>query len=253
MTPDQYLEKVLREISVDRSKDGLGEDAKRHFESIVRSWAGTCFRSLELSGSYAKGTAIVGGSDIDLFISLNCDTPMTLKEIYEQLHQHLNQSGFQVRKQNVSLRVKHRNTTVDLVPGMWHHGSGEDHSIFVRGSNSWKKTNIHKQISFVRDSRKQSEIRLMKRWGSRQSPDIPTFVLELATIEALRGASTSSLATRIQTVLRYLNDNALTMSLPDPGCPSRSIASELSMSERTGLQAAARASLAMETWNEIVA
>ena len=38
------------------------------------------------SGSYAKGTAIAGGTDIDILISLKSSAP-TLKEIYNSLAQ----------------------------------------------------------------------------------------------------------------------------------------------------------------------
>jgi tRNA nucleotidyltransferase (CCA-adding enzyme) len=53
----------------------------------VKNWAGDWLANIGLSGSYAKGTAVLGESDVDLFISLKSDTPFNLEEIYDSLFQ----------------------------------------------------------------------------------------------------------------------------------------------------------------------
>src|ERR1700694_597956 len=86
-------------------------------DATIRAWAGQQLLDLTLSGSYAKGTAVHGDADADLFISLASTSTTTLREIYESLRDTFSQKGYTVREQNVSVRLSVGNFNIDLVPG----------------------------------------------------------------------------------------------------------------------------------------
>lgn len=249
---DEYLAQILRSRSLDHSMTTIGQTVREEMLPILRSWAPDCLRQVSLSGSYAKGTAIRGGSDVDLFVSLDCNTSMTLEQIYESLCKKLNSSGYEIRKQNVSVRIVHRGHSVDLVPGLRSNSFSEDHRIYVRRLSSWQKTNVLQQINHVLSSQQQNEIRLMKCWRDFHKIDVPSFVIELATIEALRRISGTSLSQRILRVLEYFSSRGLQMTLLDPGCPSRNVYDELTSTEKKLIQSKSTISLQAHNWGEII-
>lgn len=60
----------------------------------MTTWAGQQLSSLKQSGSSAKGTALKGIADFDIFISLKSDTTETLKEIYDKLDTSIKNAGW---------------------------------------------------------------------------------------------------------------------------------------------------------------
>ena len=70
MTPDQYVESILAKYTALTGMFAPAPLAANLLLPVLQQWAGTQLASIQYSGSYAKGTAVKGGSDIDLFISL---------------------------------------------------------------------------------------------------------------------------------------------------------------------------------------
>lgn len=102
MTSDQYL----RNIIANKKADSITIDDWRlaNVKSTLTTWAGQQLSSLKQSGSSAKGTALKGIADFDIFISLKSDTTETLKEIYDKLDTRIKSAGWATRRQN-SIRL----------------------------------------------------------------------------------------------------------------------------------------------------
>ncbi|MBF0556431.1 MAG: hypothetical protein HQK96_18085 [Nitrospirae bacterium] len=78
-------------------------------KSTLQTWANSCFCEIIDSGSRAKGTAISLASDVDYLVSLKnkCNEDSGgLKSIYDSLYAKLCEKYQNVRKQNVSVRIK---------------------------------------------------------------------------------------------------------------------------------------------------
>ena len=101
-----------------------------HIKSVLTEWAGTQLSSLKQSGSSAKGTAVHGIADFDIFISLKSDTTQTLKEIYNLLDTFVTSKGYTTRRQNVSIGIVSNGLDIDLVPGKIQSGYQNYHSIY---------------------------------------------------------------------------------------------------------------------------
>jgi tRNA nucleotidyltransferase (CCA-adding enzyme) len=104
MSGDDYLRGILAGIRHPTGPHGPGEQIRTALFPVLAEWANPKPVAVTLSGSYAKATAVVGGSDVDLFISLKSDTTQTLKQLYTMLGTFMGAKGFNVRRQNVSIK-----------------------------------------------------------------------------------------------------------------------------------------------------
>ena len=122
------------------------------FKSLAEQWAANCLRSVAVSGSFAKLTAVssslAGGSDIDLFISLTSNCNGTMKELYERLYGSSSEEFTGETAERLA-RDQGRERRDRLRAGKHQGGSDEDHTLYVRRGDTWKKTNVQKHITYV--------------------------------------------------------------------------------------------------------
>src|SRR6266446_6330701 len=99
MTPDQYVASVLSRYTGPKFGSPVIAAANAIIPSL-NGWAGGYLASrISFSGSFAKGTTVLGGTDIDLFISLKPSAPV-LGEIYQSLLSLSQNQGWFPRAQN---------------------------------------------------------------------------------------------------------------------------------------------------------
>lgn len=153
MSADAYLQQILNREAVDTGPYSSVRGVQSTLAPLIRDWAGIQLVSINPSGSFAKGTANASGTDIDLFISLAADTTNPLKEIYGTLAKRLQDRGYTVRRQNVSLNIRVGTIAVDLVPARRQDNTSEDHSLYRRKADTWTKTNVINHINYVRAGR----------------------------------------------------------------------------------------------------
>jgi hypothetical protein len=208
------------------------EELQRH---ICESYAPGYVKRCCPSGSWAKGTAIARSSDADIFISLSSTTSMPLRDVYEELVTWADACALEPQRQNVSVRVTWRGWSIDLVPGRRQQQYGNDHSLFVRRSHSWTQTNIDIHIRLVIDSGRSDEIRLAKVWRELHHVDLPSFLLELAVLDALHYARHRDLTSNMLRVLEYFATNLPTVRLVDPANTANVVSAELSGAEKSAI------------------
>jgi hypothetical protein len=127
--------------------------------------------SVKLAGSHAKGTDL-RDSDVDLFLRYSPNTPAPLSAIQTDLADH-----FHGQIRNVSVRIAYKGMSVDLVPS-------QNNILWQARFNTSLKTDIDKQIRYVRSSGLIDEILALKIWRRRHALRFPSFLMELATIHA---------------------------------------------------------------------
>lgn len=248
---DRYLRQVLEGHS--SAVDPLMIAALRTtIEPVIRIWAGPFLRGIEISGSNAKGTAVGGQTDLDLFISISHDVPESLSQIYWSLFHRAGASGWAPRPQNVSVRIQVMGHKVDLVPARAQAGYVNRHSLYRRKADSWTQTDVAKHISLVRNSGRLEEIRLTKIWRALHGLEFPSLALELAVIRATHGRRVGALARNFREVLRYLSDEFRTARLIDPANTANVVSDDLTRSERMAIVAAARRTRPETPWDRII-
>lgn len=207
------------------------------------AWANGHRYEVKLSGSIAKGTAITGTTDLDLFISLDpsVSTCNTLENVYKTLRNRFQGAGYTVREQNVSLGINHSGLKIDLVPGVKHHILGFDHSLWKRKAQTWTKTNIDGHVKYVKDSGRVFDIKAVKIWRKLRGLDFPSFYLEMSVIEALRGKPLlfSRPSENFIAVMNYLATEFVDKAIKDPSNKSKDISEELTKAEKEKIRDAA--------------
>jgi hypothetical protein len=252
MTPNEYVSQILNRYAVPRGNTSLSERNASAIAPSIRQWAGMWFSDLSFSGSYAKGTGVLGTTDIDLFISLKSDTPNNLKDIYDGLYKFATNQYWSPRRQNVSIGITYNGSKIDLVPARIQSGYQNYHSLYRSKKDSWTQTNVSLQIDKVRNSGRVNEIRAVKIWRNLHSLDFPSFFLELMVIDALYQRSTTTLAENVIAALRYISNSIQSTRIVDPSNTNNVISEDLSASEKAVIASQASRSCQEQYWERII-
>ena len=249
---DEYLRSLLTFEAVNTSITSPVLTVRAELTPALREWAGDDLIDVHPSGSFAKGTAIRSGTDIDLLLSLGGAGRVTLREVYESLFDALVTAGYRPRRQNVSINIKLNGYSVDLVPAHLQNPATADHSLYVRKSDTWIKTNIQKHIAYVRSARRADEIRIVKLWRNQHGLDFPSFYLEMVAIRVLAARPTFYLSGNVFAVFEYLRDALIHARFVDPANSNNVLSDLLNDREKREIAAAAQSALATARWIDIV-
>lgn len=241
MTPDEYILAIVQKYTPRNESQVI--QAGRELYPILQRFAGEYFDEVYFSGSYSKGTAISGGTDVDLFLSLKYDTPHSLRDIYNGLYKYVQEIGYQADPRNVSMRIKHKGLDVDLVPGKRQSPYTNDSSLYRRRAGTWTKTNIHEHIKIVKESQRIVEIKALKIWKIEHSLEFPSFYLEMVTLIALSGYKVGSYGDNFVNVLEWIEKNIESSVITDPSNTENRVSDDLTQEEKRLLARQARRSL----------
>ena len=247
---DNYLKSVI--INNKSAPVSIDDYRLSNIKSIVNSWAGNQLSEIIKSGSSAKGTAIKGVSDIDLFISLKSDTRETLKELYNSLDSYVKSKGINTKRQNVSIGIIQYGLAIDLVPGTKQSGYQNYHSIYVSKKDTWTQTNVKVQINLISNSIHKDEIILTKIWRKNHGLDFPSMYLELIVIEALKYKPVGDLSNNFWAVLAYLKNDFVEKLITDPSNSNNRVSDILYKYEKEAIVIKAKESISEKYWSDIV-
>lgn len=249
MNADQYLRALLANYQVDTAS--VKAIAVEQLVPTLQYWASEHLLEIRLSGSFAKGTANAGTNDMDLFIAMSSTKPGTLRDIYESLYTFADQRWL-ARRQNVSIGIQASGYHFDLVPARLQPSYQNWFSLWRNNAQTWTQTNIALQIQTVVNSGRTEEIRILKLWRTLARLNFPSFVLELAVLQALRGRPLGDLANNVSTALEWLRDNMCTTQLIDPANSNNVVTDDLSASDRVAIAAAAGTARAQPYFSNFV-
>lgn len=193
-----------------------------------------------LAGSLAKGTAVKGSSDYDFFISIRRSyREESMSEIFNDLYGRLRNiyGKNAVRKQNVSigldLRICGDDYSIDVVPGKKQNDLTDDHTIWKNKKNTWAKTNVKKQIEYIKQSGCADYIRLVKIWRNHKRLELPSINLELSVLSALEDYRYAiSLYDAFRLILKYFSEKFEGAKLEDVGNPSNVVSDDMTDVEK---------------------
>lgn len=253
MSQNDYIQNIINKHSIPKQIDNFTNIyVVNPLVTVIKNWSGCYLNKIELSGSRAKGTAIDLSSDLDLFISLSSETPLSLDRIYESLFIRLTNERIKCRKQNVSIGVFYNNRKIDLVPARKQNPSSNYHSLYCRKSNSWTQTNVDLHINNVIKSNRINEIIAMKIWRENHKLDFPSIYLETYVIETLKGKTYGDIANNVWFLLKDIRDNIDTKRIIDPSNTNNILSDELTINEKHKIQNCAIDSLNKKYWSEII-
>ncbi len=252
-----YLQQVLNNYISPGSASTANGLVRNRLEPIIKKWAGHHLRDIFLAGSSAKGTAILGKSDVDIFVSLynSANVHMTLAQIFDSLETALKEAGLQVRRQNVSLGILLHGYKVDIVPGVKDSGNSYYHNLYKSKKNSRIQTNVEKQIEDVKKSSRANFIKLLKIWKNCHNLEFPSIVIELLVLEALKGYPYSiTLEDGFRKVLDFISKNMTSIRLVDAYNTNNIISDDMTAYEKESVAYKATQSLAGSnySWGTVI-
>lgn len=250
MTLDQYLRGVLARRAVDTSLYSPVRGVQATLAPVLQSWAGRFLVEMKPSGSFAKGTAVHGGTDIDIFVSLSSSLDWSLERIYDSMLAELSKAGYATRRQNVSIGITVDGYSVDVTPARRQAQNGNYHSLWSNKTKGWLQTNVNEHCRVVSVSGRLEEIRLIKIWRNRYALDWPSFYLELFVIDALIGARQGALETNISTVFRAIANSIATRRLIDPSNTNNVVSDTLTAQGKTAVANGGRSALSTQ-WTAV--
>jgi hypothetical protein len=90
------------------------------------------------------------------------------------------------------------------------------------------------------------------RWRTLAGLDFPSFILELAVVQALHGRRLGDLANNVSAALEWLRDNMRTAQLVDPANTNNVVTDDLTATERAAIATAAGVARAQPSFSNFV-
>lgn len=274
MTNNEYLKGILSKYNANGNYTQNEITAFENLSKMITSWFRSKYGennsyylgpslSLEVqkSGSRAKGTAIKGSSDVDMFISItDRENEDKLQNYYNELHDFLKSKNLTVRKQNVSIGVAYYNCAIDVVPAKKCNSQSylngitryNDHYLWSNKSQKRTLTNIQKHIDLVTNSRLQEIMMLTKIWRKKYDLDFPSIYIELLCIDGLYNKRQYDLEKDFLTFLKYIKDVIVDKKVVDPSNGQNIISDTLTNGEKLKIKVQVQKSLDEKYWNDII-
>lgn len=261
-TVDEYLNNLLIKKSNNNGYTQNEERAYSYMYDLINRWKQSFNNTyywnniqieMQKSGSKAKGDAIKGKSDIDIFVSItDRNNTYSVKDYYENLYNflkpHFNNEN--IRKQNVSIGVTYAGCSIDITPGKRVNynsfnvnNSYSDHNIYSRKNNSITLTNIQKHIDLVQHSGLTKEMMILKIWRNCHNLELPSIAIEIIVNDVLKYNRTYSLYVNVKKVLESLRDTIISRKIMDPANSNNNIANTMTSSEKEEIRKIAIQSL----------
>ena len=247
-----YLRSILAHYTIPKKALRRRAAAFASIRKLMVAWAGKQRAAIRPSGSFAKGTAVRGGADMDMIVLLRRNTQGTLEELYRSAAEWLQSKGYRVSLQNVSVRVSANGFKIDVVPARRQQAIGFTASLYRRRAQTWTQTNINKQIDHVKTSGRRKEIRLFKIWRNLHGLEFTSFALELAVIRSLKGKRRFRLERNVQTALEWVAENIESVRLVDPGNSANDATTDMSSGELSSIAMAAQEAVDSSSWTDFV-
>lgn len=274
MSANDYLNSIIAKYDNNHYYNSNEENAFNRLKAIISEWFNSSMSvnsaysfyyspqmDVQKSGSRAKGTAIKGSSDMDMFLSItDRNNEDTLQNYYNEIYEFLYNKGYKVRKQNVSIGVNYYGYDIDVVPAKRSNQSSyskgwqsyNDHWLWSNKRQQRTKTNIQKHIDLVRNNNIEKYVMLMKIWRNNHGLDIPSIYIEIMTYDALSIKRTYDLETDYLYLLRYFKDNVVDKKVVDPSNSINIISDTLKDSEKHEIKRQLELSLDKQYWMEII-
>jgi hypothetical protein len=238
MTIKEFLEGLLtsQDLSTDQ-EDALAEHKKEVTDFLRKEFGDAPV--IKYAGSHAKGTMISENYDLDIVCYFPSDDTRTLKEIRDDVSDHLSKKYVMEDKAsaeritNLKDSSTPHNYHIDVVPGRFIEDSKDVFIHVAYGDKERMQTNLKTHIDHIANSGCVDVIRLVKLWSCRNNLRVKTFVLELFVVRALDGSSNKkNLQAAFIEVMEAMKDQFGELRLEDPANSNNEVSQLISSSHR---------------------
>ena len=242
MTPEKFLQDLLNSQNLKPEQEVNLKAHKKEVTDYLIAEFQDKNPTIKYAGSYEKGTMIRDCYDLDIVCYFPETDTRTLKEIRNDVSDHLNIKYVMEDKASAEriLNLKGATTPqsyhIDVVPGRFISGSSDVFLHLAEGEKERLQTNLKTHISHIKDSGCVPVIRLVKIWAHRNNVKVKTFVLELFVVEVLNGSrSKDDLKVSFLKVLEEMKNRFATIELVDPANTGNVVSRLMPTNEKTAV------------------
>ena len=252
MTNENYLREILdgqdltenQKSNLMRLRDKIEGQLRSGIKGTPKAYYG---------GSYAKNTMIKASYDLDIVLYWPSDSPYSLQSLYRVAESVLDKNWDVVKKKKVGLEIPFKGDFhIDVIPGKF---SSKDENYAYLYNNKTRgrfQTSIYVQVDYVKKSKRQDAIRLMKLWKKRKNVPIKTFILEICVIEGCKGIDRSKLEYQLIATIKYIRDNIQNIRMLDPTNSNNIISDDLSKETKNRIKNLAVQAIDAKSWNQVL-
>ncbi|UCG42258.1 MAG: hypothetical protein JSU73_10315 [candidate division WOR-3 bacterium] len=249
MSPDIYVLEVVSKYNVPTAP---ALKASQDFAEVVKGWTRRYLLAQVVTGSYAKGTRVKGGTDIDLVLSVGPRTPGPMKKVYENLFGYMRAKGYKVQRRCVSVLVMTGGFKFDLIPARVQWGTSNNHEIYVTASDKSQMVNFEDQTKYIRDSEWIKEIKAVKIWRNLRGLEFPSYYLELVVLQCLVNAQPQRHAHNLIAALKHIGHHIEDKPIVDPTNTHNAVSDCLTADKKRAVAIAARQSVEQNDLRKII-
>lgn len=219
---NKYLQNLLVSQDLKPEQGNRLQDHKKEITDFLRTKFGSS-PIIKYAGSHEKGTMICDSYDLDIVCYFPSTDTRTLKEIREDVSEHLSKKYLMEDKASAERILSMKDSTsphgyhIDVVPGRFIENTSDVFLYLAEVNKERIQTNLKTHIDYIVNSDCVQVIRLIKIWAHRNNLKIKTFVLELFVVETLKDCRTKeNLETSFLKVIESMKDKFDSVKLTDP-------------------------------------
>jgi hypothetical protein len=209
-----YLNGVLYQY--ESTKIDVKDERLLALKKILKKWAEKKLNSIELTGSYVKGTMLNSERGIDLLVSFKSDYLDDLKKLSFSLLENFKDKSFEAKMIDVTIQLNFKGLRVSLIPCVKKGGAVNYYKLHHVDFGILKKTNLSLHTNDVKESKFKDEIKLVKIWKNFNKTYFPSILIEQIVIKVLTKNNSKNLYENFFSVLEYLRDKFKDDEIIDP-------------------------------------
>ncbi len=251
MANENYLREILNDQSLTVNQiDNLRMQRDRIERQLRNGIRGT--PKAYYGGSYAKNTMIRASYDLDIVLFWPSDSPFSLENLYRTAKGVLDSNWRTVVEKKVGLELPFEGDFhIDVIPGKFSSKDENYAYLYNNKTGGRFQTSIFVQVNYVKKSKREDVIRLMKLWKKRKDVPIKTFILEICVIEGCKGYDRSILESQLLAAFEYIRDNIQNTRIVDPSNSNNIISDDLSIEQKNRIRRLADQAIKAQNWNQV--
>lgn len=250
MSGHDYLVSVLAKQDLTTTQMTSLRATRDEVETHLRADVGSAPR-FYYGGSFAKGTMLATGYDLDIILYFPHTETATLQQLFTRVYRRLT-TKYTVVPRTVALRLPYENGFhIDVVPGRAQDATFRFATLYKNTTPaSTLQTSVKVHIEAVKNAGLSDIVRLAKLWRLRWGLDVPTFALEIAVAKAMYNVRRDDLGNAFWTVLGKFATDFASARFVDPANSNNVI--EVSAGIRNAVAARAQYCRAQTQWPSII-
>jgi hypothetical protein len=251
LSNENYLRNILDSQNLTQNQIENLRNLRNKIEKQLKSGLKGTPRTY-YGGSYKKNTMISASYDLDIVLYWSPDTPYTLQNLYKAVGSVLQRNWDYVHKKKVGWELPFNGDFhIDVIPGKESSTDNRYAYLYNNETRGRFQTSIEIQVNYVRNSKRQDTIRLMKLWKKRKNVPIKTFILEHMIIEGCKGVSRNTLEPQLNAAFKYLEENITTKKIMDPANSQNIISNDITPEEKNRIRRLATQALDADSWSQV--